>query len=96
MYYILKSIKQFYQHKWNPDQYIILSNFNAVWMPFHFVLNVHPTSHFLFARLSLIFYISESNTSTEELSEPQAERVTPDLCRPKEPVAGSFLPYIWM
>ncbi|KTF74264.1 hypothetical protein cypCar_00029597 [Cyprinus carpio] len=36
--------------------------------------------------------VPESNTSTEELSEPQAERVTPDLCRPKEPVAEDLTP----
>ncbi len=63
-------------------------------MSFHLVLTVHPTAHFLYSCLPLIFYISESSASTEEPSEPQVERVTPDLCHPMEPVAGNSLPYI--
>lgn len=35
--------------------------------------------------------LSESSVSTEEPSEPQTERVTPDLCRPLEPEAGNSI-----
>jgi len=53
-------------------------------------LNLHPYPPFSHPLLS------ESSASTEEPSEPQAERVTPDLCHPKEPEAGNsilaFLP----
>ncbi|KTG36835.1 hypothetical protein cypCar_00007884 [Cyprinus carpio] len=36
--------------------------------------------------------VPESSASTEEPSEPQAERLTPDLCHPKEPVAEDLSP----